>query len=151
MAEAGDLLLLRQQARHMVDRVDTLFVDSEQHPHYRLVGAAVQWPLEGAERASDRGVDIGKRSRDNPGGEGGGIQLMVGVENKSYIESLARCRRRLFAVQHPQKVRRVTKWRIRLNDRLTLAQPIVRGHQHGNLRGQAETLADVAVMLVVAF
>src|SRR5664280_2086542 len=62
-----------------LDRVDV--GNRLQHRHHGLDGPAVQRPLEGPHRRHDGGVHIGQRRGADPGGEGGRVHGVVGVEN----------------------------------------------------------------------
>ena len=61
--------------------------------HDRLARAAVEGALERADRRRHRGVHVGERRRDHPGGEGRGVQLVLRVEDESRIEGPHRARR----------------------------------------------------------
>ena len=61
--------------------------DLLQHHHDRLVGAAVQRALERPDRPGDRGVEVGESRGDDPRGEGGGIETVLGVEDERDLET----------------------------------------------------------------
>ena len=96
VAEPRNLLLLCQQPRYILDRVHIFLIDGEKHAHYRLICAPMERTLEGADSAGNGGVNVRQGGRDDPGGEGGGIQLMVGMKDKRHVERLGGGRRRLF-------------------------------------------------------
>ncbi len=60
--------------------------DVREHLQHLLVGAAVQRALEGSDGGRDAGVHVGAGGDDRAGGEGGGIELMLGVEHERGAE-----------------------------------------------------------------
>src|SRR5580704_5818180 len=99
----------------------------------------------------DGGVHIRKRGCSDAGGEGRSVKLVVGVKNECDVKSAFGGRRGLGAIQHQKKVGGVRQRRVGLYDRLPFSDAIVRGHDHGNLGGQANRLADVGVVVVLSF
>ena len=67
---------------HVFNGVGAGLVDGEKQAHDGLVGAAVQWALERANGAGDGGVNVREGGGDDAGGEGGGVQFVVGVEDE---------------------------------------------------------------------
>ncbi len=74
---------------------------------------------------------------------------MVGVEDEGDVEGSGSGFRGLFAVQHPEEVAGVGEGAVGRNDFLALANAIVNGHHHGDLRGEVVGLAHVGVVRVV--
>src|SRR5258706_806493 len=81
MAEADDHLLFGDAPRHIglgfVGRV--IAADGIER---ELVGAAVLRPLERADSAGDRGVQVGAGAGDDAAGESRGIEFVLGVEDQ---------------------------------------------------------------------
>ena len=57
--------------------------------HHRLVRATVERPLEGGESGGDGPVDVGQGGGGHPGREGGGVELVVGVEHQGHVHGCA--------------------------------------------------------------
>src|SRR5271170_787443 len=104
VTEARDLLLLRQHIFYVLDRIEAGFVDGEEHAHHRFIRAAVERTLEGADGSGDSGVYVGKGGGDDAGGEGGGVQLVVGMEDEGDVEGARRSFRRFLPGEHPEEV-----------------------------------------------
>jgi len=68
---------------------------------------------------------------------------MVGMQHQRDVERLGGRLGWLFAVEHPEEVRRVRERGVRLHDLLALANAVEERDDHGDLRGEAEALADV--------
>src|SRR6059036_3024509 len=62
--------------------------DLHQRPHDRLTGATVQRPLQRADATGNRRVHVGLRRDDHARREGGGVQLVLGVEREARVEGL---------------------------------------------------------------
>ena len=88
---------------------------------------------------------------DDAGGEGGGVEFVVSVEDEGDIEGPCGRFRRLDAVEHPQEIAGVRKGAIGRNDFEALANAIVNGNDHRDLGGQVVRLADICVVRVVLF
>ena len=73
------------------------------------------------------------------------------MQNQRDIERPGGRFRGLDAVQHPQKIGRVAQRAVGRHDLLALADAVVNGHDHGDLRGQVVGLAHVGVVGVVLF
>jgi hypothetical protein len=70
--------------------------DVREHFQHLLVGAAVQRALEGSDGGRNSGMHVGAGGDDRASGEGGGIELMLGVEHERGAEdSDMRLRRRV--------------------------------------------------------
>ena len=86
MAEAGNLLLLRQHALDVIDRIGARGVDGFQDAEHRFVGAAVQRPLQRPDRRSDGRVHVAERGRHHARRKGRGVQLVVGMQDERDVE-----------------------------------------------------------------
>ena len=88
VAEAHDDFLARQHPAHggsgFFRGVELL-----DQRHRRLVRAAVQGPAQGADGAGDAGVHVRKGGSADPRSEGGGVELVLGVENQRHIHHAA--------------------------------------------------------------
>ena len=93
----------------------------------------MQRAFESANRAGNGRVHVRKSGRSHAGGEGRGIQLMIGMEDQRHIQGFFRRRARLFSVEHQQEVARMRKGAIRLHNVLALAHAVIPGHDHGDL------------------
>ena len=111
----------------------------------------MQRPFERAQRAGNGRVHVRKCSGGDPRGKSGCVEFVVGMQDEGNIQRLLRGGAGLLAIQHPQKIGGVgerTVWRDRL---LAFAQPVISGHDHGNLRSQPQRLAHIGVVFVVGF
>ena len=149
MTEAGNFLLVGQHVFHMLHRVFAPLVDLKQHAHHRLIGAAMQRALQGADGAGDGRMHVRKGGRRDPRGEGGGVQFMVGMQDQRHVQGFFRGRRRLFAVQLEQEIGGVRERGIGIDHVLALADTVKAGHDHGNLGGQPEGFVQVGIVVVL--
>ena len=60
--------------------------DLVEHFHDLFVGAAVEGALEGADGGDDGGVHVSQRGGGDAGGEGGSVELVIGVEDEGLVE-----------------------------------------------------------------
>src|SRR6266516_7949722 len=60
--------------------------DLRKASHHLLVGTAMQWPLERAERGDHRGMHVGERRRTDPGGECRRVHRVVGVQHQAGVK-----------------------------------------------------------------
>ncbi len=72
--------------------------------HRRLVGAAVQRAAQRADGAGDAGVEVGQGRGANPRGEGGCVELMLGVEDQRDVHHLHVQLAGLLAVEQGEEV-----------------------------------------------
>ena len=151
VAEAGDFFLLGEHLPDVLDWVGAGLVDGVEEAHGGLVGAAVQWAFECADGSGDGGVDVGECGGDDAGGEGAGVELVVGVEDECDVEGAGRGVGGLLAVEHPEEVGGVGERWVGLDDGLAFADAVEDGDDHGDLRGEAEGLADVGFVGAVGF
>ena len=151
VAEAGDLLLLGEHLLDVLDGVGAGFVDGVEEAHGGFVGSAVERAFEGADGAGDGGVDVGEGGGDDAGGEGAGVELVVGVEDERDVEGAGGGVGGLLAVEHPEEVGGVGEALVGFDDGLAFADAVEDGDDHGDLRGEAEGLADVGVVGAVGF
>ena len=127
----------------MLDGIFAGLVDGVEQVHDGFVGAAVQRALERADGAGDGGVHVGERGGDDARGEGAGVELVVGVQDERDVEGLGGGLGGLLAVEHPEEVGGVGERGVGLDDLLAFADAVEDGDDHGDLRGEAEALADV--------
>ncbi len=102
--------------------VGRVLPDLEQQAHHVGVGAAVERPLERADRADDRRMHVGQRGRRHTRREGGRVELVVGVQHQRDVERPRRQPTRPLARQHVEEIRGVAERRIGL-DRRPLRPP----------------------------
>ena len=69
--------------------------DFFEHVDDAFVGAAVQRPFERADGGADRRVHVAERRGDDTGGEGRGIEPVLGVQDVGHVERLRGLRARL--------------------------------------------------------
>ena len=149
MAHAHDLLLPRERV------FQPLFgafgaSDLKQHLHRVRVRAAVERAGEGRDRARDGAVHVGERPGDDAGGEGRGVQLVVGVEDEAHVEDARLALRGRLALEHVEEVRGEVQVRPRLYGVAPLAQPPDGGDEDGELRRQPRGRAQCALAREVA-
>src|SRR6185437_13479589 len=92
MPKAGNFLLIRQHAFYVLDRIFSRLIKVKYHAHDLLVCATVEWTFQRADRAGDGRVHVRKRGGSYTRGESRGVQLVVSMENESYIKRFFRCR-----------------------------------------------------------
>ena len=66
--------------------------DASQHPQHRLVGAAVQRAVEGADAGRDGRVGVDLRGADGADRVGRAVLLVVGVQDEQHVERLDQAR-----------------------------------------------------------
>ncbi len=76
-----------------------------QHPQHRLVGAAVQRPVQRRHPGRDGGVGIDLRGADAANGVGRAVLLVVGVQDEEHVERLGESRVGLVGVLHLEQHR----------------------------------------------
>ena len=108
MPEAHDPLAPFQPGADLLVHA-VVAADRLQQLHHLLVGAAVQRPLERADRAGDGGVHVRQGGGDHAGGEGGRVHLVVGVQDQGNVERLCGGRAGLLTGQHVQEVGRMRR------------------------------------------
>ncbi|RMS47188.1 hypothetical protein ALP66_02365 [Pseudomonas amygdali pv. photiniae] len=88
MAKAHDLFLAFQHAQRafsgFLSRSEAL-----NHFHRGLVGTTVQRAAQCADGCRDAGIQVRKRRRADAGGEGRGIEFVLGVQNQRDVHDLA--------------------------------------------------------------
>ena len=109
----------------------------------------MEWPFQCPDGRSNGRMHIGKRGSGHTRRKRGRVQLVVGVQNQGNIESALRRARGLGAVQHEQEIGRVREIPVRLDNVFPLADAIVSSHDHGNLRGQANRLVNVGIVVIL--
>ena len=147
VAETGDLHLAREHAAH--DLVDALarrgLPQIEQQLHHFGVGAAVERPLQGADGAGDRRIDVGQRGRGDAGGKGRRVELVVRVQDERHVERLDRSRVGTLARQHVEEVRGVPHHRVGRDRPAAGLQASPRGDDRRRLRDEALGLAVIGL------
>src|SRR5262245_6997534 len=124
-------------------------LDLLHHEHDLLVGASVQRALEGADGRDDGGVHVGHGGRGDAGGEGGGVELVIRVEDERHVEGLGGQRARRLAGEHAQEVRgQALPW-VGRDQGPAAADALPGGHQGGHLRGEPQGLAQRRLARVV--
>ena len=113
----------------------------EQHLHHLGVGAAVQRPLERADRRDHRRVDVGERGGGHAPGEGRRVQLVIGVQRQRDVERLHGQGIRPVAGQHVEEVGGLAHRRIRRDRPAARLQPAPGGDDRAGLRGEPDGLA----------
>jgi hypothetical protein len=101
-----------------------------------LVGPAVQRPAQGPDGAGHRGIEIRQGRRDGARGEGGGVELVLGVQRQRYVEGLLVQRVGRLIVQHMQQVPGRGVVAARGFDAQEAGGEGVPVHQHGRHAGQ---------------
>ena len=81
VAEAHDDFLALQHAVYCFGR-RLRRVELFDQGHRRFVGAAMQRAAQRTDGAGDAGMHVGEGGRADPGGEGGSVELVLGVENE---------------------------------------------------------------------
>ena len=76
---------------------------------------------------------------------------MVGVKDQRDVESALCGRRRMLAVQQQQKIRGMGKRTVGLDQGKPFAESIVSGHDHGDLRSDANRLVDIDLSVILLF
>ena len=107
VSEARDLLLLRQHAADVFNRISPGLIDAEQHAHYGFIRPAVERTFKRSDGAGNCGVHIRQRGRRNPSCKSRSIQLVVGVKNQRHVQRLLGGARWLFPIQHQQNICRM--------------------------------------------
>ena len=72
--------------------------------HGGFIGSSVQRAPQRADSASDGGIEVRQGRGDGAGGESGGIEFMLGVENQGHIDGAAVELIGLLAVQHMEEL-----------------------------------------------
>ena len=107
VAEAGNLLLLRQHAFDVLDRIGATLCQSP--PEY---GTPLRWlrraagPLSAPMAGSDRRVHVRQRGGGHARRKGRGVQFVVGMQDQRDVQRPLGSLRRRLAVQHQQEIRR---------------------------------------------
>ena len=140
--EAHDLALLGEcfiEPRHdVLGRADV--VEDVQHG---LVGATVQRPLERADRADDRRVDVAQGRGDHARGERGGVEGVLGVQDHRAVEGIHHNVVRLFAERHPEEVRGVVEVGACSDDLLAATTTLTVGDDRRKRGEQADAALEV--------
>lgn len=72
-----------EESVRLFDRFDRL-----EHFHGRLVGSAVQRSSQGSDRAGDAAVEVGSGGDCHSSREGGGVEVVLRVEDEGDVEGL---------------------------------------------------------------
>src|SRR5690625_917139 len=85
VTEAHHLLAARQAFTQPAGS-QIRIVDLEHHLHHRFVGATVQRTLEGTHSCGAGAVQVRSGGGDHPGGEGRGIETVLGIQHQGHLE-----------------------------------------------------------------
>ena len=144
MANAHDFLPLRQRVGDVgIDAVER--ADFLQHFDDPLVGAAVERPLQGADRAGDGRIHVAQRRDGHAGAEGGGVHAVVGVQHVTHVQRVDFLLRGLFAVDEVEEIGRFAQGRIGREQALALTVAVKIGGDHGDAGDQTKRLEPVFV------
>ncbi|MNO94733.1 hypothetical protein D3C76_863600 [compost metagenome] len=103
MTEADDHLFLLDAGTDVglrLVRIVVTLLDLEGH----LVGAAVLGPAQGTDGACDAGEHVGAGAGDDAAGEGGGVELVLGIEDEGGVHGAHPGVTGLLPVQQVQEV-----------------------------------------------
>ena len=120
-----------------------------QNVHHLLVGAAVERALERADGAGNTRVHVAERRDDNAGGEGRGVELVLGVEDERDIEGLHFLGSGFGLAEHVEEVRGLAEVLARQDWEEPLGEAVVVGDGDGDLREEPLGLAEIGVVGVV--
>ena len=101
--------------------------------------------LQGADRAGDGRVDVGQRRHDHAGGEGAGVEAVLGVQDQDQVHRPDLVGRRLGPLHHVREVPGEALVDDRLDERPAVPQPVDRRDHRGDLRRQPDAGAVRAV------
>ena len=137
MAHAEDFFLACQLVVDVSLHV-VLVADLLEHLDDGLVGTAVQRSLEGTDGGGDGGVHIRQGGGRDACGEGGRVHAVVRVQNVGHIENVRLTGVRLLTLQQPQEVRGLVQIRADGRQVQPLANAVVVGGHHRQLRDEGE-------------
>ena len=89
VAEAHDQFLALEHVEHALVGPTCRRIETLDQLHRRLVGAAVQRPAQGSDRAADGRVKVRQRRGDDPRGKGRGVELVFGVQDQRGVKGSA--------------------------------------------------------------
>src|ERR1035437_3756513 len=144
MAEAGDFYFVRQAIFYVLDGLGGRS-GFEQHLDDVFIGAAVKGAFEGRDAGGCGGVDVGKRCGDYAGGEGGGVQFVIGVEGESDVEGSLHYFIGLVAGEGVEKVGGEAEAGIARDDRFPVAETIECRDDGRSLRHQLDGFGGVGL------
>ena len=76
---------------------------------------------------------------------------MIGVQDKRDIQRTLGSLGRLGSVEQQKEICSMRKRAVGLDHLLPFAHAIVSRHDHGNLRGQPKSLADIGIVIVLVY
>ena len=114
--------------------------DLVEHVHHRLVGAAVQRSFERADRGGDGAVGVGQGGGDDAGGEGGGVEAVLGVQDQRGLERGDDLRLGDLAEGHVEEVGGEAEVVAGRDRAQAVAAPLVQGDDRGQHREQPQRL-----------
>ena len=117
--------------------------DLVERVHHGFVRAAVERPLQRADRAGDRRVHVAQRRRDHPGGEGGRVEGVLGVQHQRDAESVDDHRIRNLSERHVEEVLRIVEVVPRLDQVEPAAATLLVRDDRRQLRQQVDGAAVV--------
>ncbi len=103
VAKAHDLVLAFQHAQQLGSGLLRALETLDQL-HRRLVGTAMQRATQRTDGSGYTGVQVGQGRGTDAGGEGRGVELVLGVEDQRHVHDLDVQLARLLAVQQVQEV-----------------------------------------------
>ena len=103
MAEAHDARLVGERLADPALRLGGI-LDLLHHEHDLLVGPAVERPFERADARHYRGMNVAEGGGGDAGGEGRGVELVIGVEDEGHVEGLGGERSGLLAAHHVEEI-----------------------------------------------
>ena len=122
----------------------------EEHGEHVLVRAAVPRPLERRDGRHHRRVEISHRGHRHARREGGGVELVVGVQREDHVQDARDLRGGLPSVEHVEEVRGVRAVGPRGHRLVTGADALPGGHRGRHQVHQPVGLAQVGGGLVGA-
>src|SRR6058998_213380 len=109
----------------------------------RLDRAAMERAFERRDCGDDRAVQVRERRRRDRRGKGRRVHRVVRVEDHRHVHHPRMDRIGPPARHHPKEILRVTEPRVGTDDALSLADPLVRGHDRPELGDESTGLAHV--------
>src|SRR5437667_9918716 len=91
---------------------------------HSLIRTSVQRSLQGTDCRGDRRMHIRQRCRGHTRGKSRSVQLVISMQDQCDVQRSLGGGRGLRAIQHEQKIGRMRKRPVRLDDRLALADPV---------------------------
>ena len=116
--------------------------DRVQHRARRVGRAAVRGAFQGSDGTDHARGQVAACRRDDAGGEGRGVEAVVGQQDEIRVEPVDPLGRRLLAVHHPEQVGGVTKLVAWLDHVSPLTPPVRAGDDGRHHRRQGDSFGD---------